>query len=271
MERQAMPSPRNQTLIGLGVFASYCLLILVANWFASLSGGDDTSPYMAISGSLLAFVAIPVFSIAIPLWLARRWQLAYAWWPDSARSWLTAIVWVGAYVFIANFYALQALWSGPFDVTRFSIHFVSAMLFHVPYYPLFAILIFRTSERWLGLPAAIGIAALLFALYHLTQYYFFPTGTQLPWLIALFAIFVADMLLYLITRSLGLVALGHCVGGAVGMASAGTYFPGMDFVFFVTIVIIGALLVWSILDRKRHDGAADESGTVWLRLVPSER
>jgi len=266
-----MLKPRSQTVIAFGVFATYSLLILLANWFAAQTGGDENSPLMAVSGILMAFVAIPVFSIAIPLWLARRWKLAYSWWPDSVRTWLTAIVWVGAYVFLMNFYALQALLSSPFDATRFTIHFVSAMLFHVPYYPLFAILILRTSERWLGLPSGIAAAGLLFALYHLTQYYFFPTGTEPVWLAALFAIFVADMLLYLLTRSLGLVALAHSAGGAIGLASAGTYFPGMDFVFFATIAIVGALLVWSGLDRKRHDGIVDEQERVWLKLTTSGR
>lgn len=266
-----MPNARNQALIAFGVTLTYCLLIALANWFASFSGGDESSPYMAVSGIIMAFIAIPVFSIVLPLWLAGRWQLAYAWWPASSRQWLVASVSVAGYIVLGNFYALNALSGNGFDLGRFAIHFVSTMLFHVPYYPLFAILVLRTFQRWLGLPAGIGVAAALFSLYHLTQYYFFPSGTEPLWLLLLFLAFVGDMLLYLLTRSLGLVALGHCVGGAVGMASAGTYFDGMDFVFFVTIFIVGALLVWSLIDRARHDGTDAESQGVWLKLTSSGR
>ena len=262
-----MPGAREQALIAFGVTFAYCILVVLANWFAALAGGDDASPNMMISGSLLAFVAIPVFSIILPLWLARRWQLAYAWWPQSPRHWLTATTIVAGYVFLLSFYGLQTLLADDFDPARFAMHFVSAMLFHVPYYPLFAILVLRTSQRWLGLPAGIGIAAALFSLYHMTQYYFFPSGTEPIWLLLLYVAFIGDLLVYLVTRSLGLVALGHCLTGAVGMASAGTYFDGIGFVFFATIIIIGALFAWTILDRKRHDGAAGQADGNWLQLV----
>lgn len=260
---------RRQALIALVVTAAFTLLIAIANVLALRSGGDETSVQMMASGLILALLALPVFSIFLPLWLAHRWKLAYRWWPARGQ-WAGAVALIAAYVFMLNFDAISALAQDPgFDPARFAIHFVSAMLFHVPYYLLFAILLLRTTERWLGLWPAIAITAAAFSLYHLGQFYFFPAGTDPLWLILLFIVFAADLLIYLVTRSLMLVAIGHCVSGAVNMARAGTYFDGIGFVFFATIALLGFIFLWSVFETARHSAPAGR-GQSWLRLAPED-
>jgi hypothetical protein len=83
----------------------------------------------------------------------------------------------------------------------------------------------------------------------LAHFHFFPAGTKPIFLLGLFAAFAWDLLLYLFTRSLLLVAFAHCISGAVGMASQGTYHDGLDFVFFLTIVIVGATVLYGIFDH----------------------
>lgn len=262
----ARSTARKRALVALIVVAGYALLIGVCNWLASMAGDQDDSPWMIASGLLMSVVAIPVFSIAIPLLLARRWNLAYRWWPEKGR-WASALALVFAYTLLANFQVIRSLVETGVDPARFALHAISAMLFHVTYYPLFAILLLRAFERWLGLPWGIAAAATAFSLYHLFQWHFFPDGTEPLWLLLLFVAFAADLVVYLLSRSLMLVALAHSLSGAAGMASAGTYFDEVDFVFFATIIIVGGLLIWSLFDR-RGARPASEGSDAWLTLKP---
>lgn len=236
--------------VAFAVFLAFTLLIAVANLFADWSGGDEESPWMTASGMLMGFVAIPVFSVALPLWLAVRWNLPRSWWPRRGHV-LLSVALVAGYMILANFGTIRALVEQGADPGRFVVHFTSTMLFHVPYYPLFAVLIFQTLRAWRGMPTAMLVTSAAFALYHLAQWHFFPDGTEPLWLFLLFLAFLADLLLYLFTRSLVLVALSHSLAGAAGMASAGTWFDRIDVIFFLTIGIVGALFVWSVIDQRR--------------------
>ena len=239
-----------RVVIALAVFLAFTGLIAIANLFADWSGGDDASPGMTASGILLGFVAIPVFSVNLPLWLSLRWNLPRSWWPRRGHV-LVSLAVIGGYMVLANFSAIRILLEQGADPVRFAVHFTSAMLFHVPYYPLFAVLLFQTLRLWRSTPFAMLATAAAFSLYHLAQWHFFPDGTEPLWLLLLFLAFLADLLLYLFTRSLILVALSHSLGGAANMASAGTWFDQVDFVFFLTVAIIGAILLWSVVDQRR--------------------
>lgn len=241
---------RKRVTIAFAVFLAFAVLIAVANLFADWSGGDDASPWMTASGILLGFVAIPVFSVILPLWLSVRWSLPRSWWPPRGHV-LVSLAVTGAYMILANFAAIRILLDEGADPVRFAVHFTSAMLFHVPYYPLFAVLLFQTLRGWRGTPAAMLATAAAFSLYHLAQWHFFPDGAKPLWLLLLFLAFLADLLLYLFTRSLILVALSHSLGGAANMASVGTWFDRIDIVFFLTVAIVGAILAWSIVDQRR--------------------
>jgi membrane protease YdiL (CAAX protease family) len=251
--------------VALAVFLAFTLLIAVANLFADWSGGDDASPWMSASGFLLGFVAIPVFAVALPLWLSVRWNLPRSWWPRRGRV-LVSLAVVGGYMVLANFAAIRTLAEQGADPARFAVHFTSAMLFHVPYYPLFAVLVFQTLRGWRGTPLAMLVTSAAFALYHLAQWHFFPDGTEPLWLFLLFLAFMADLALYLFTRSLILVALSHSLGGAANMASAGTWFDRVDIVFYLTVAIVGAILVWSIFDQRRLARAGRPFSDDWMEI-----
>jgi len=127
------------------LFVVFSAIIAVSNYFAALSGGDEESVYMMVSGILFGFLGIPLFMIILPLWLSKRWNLPRWWWPQKGNRSLSVAIMV-LYFVVGNFVSAQQLMQQNFDVIRFIIHFISSMLFHVPYYPLFAILIF-TSAR----------------------------------------------------------------------------------------------------------------------------
>ena len=57
------------------------------------------------------------------------------------------------------------------------------------------------------------------------------------------------LLLYLFTRSILLVAFVHCVGGAVGMAAKGTYHDGVDFLFFLTVLVVCTVVGYGLYDQ----------------------
>lgn len=249
-DREAAADNARRAAMAAGVLLVFTALIAAANLFADWSGGNDDSPWMAASGVVMGFVAIPVFSVALPLWLANRWNLPRSWWPWRGRVLLSVAV-IVVYMAVANFTAIRALAGQGVDPARFAAHFTSTMLFHVPYYPLFAILVFQTLRAWRGTTFAMLVTAAAFALYHLAHWHFFPDGTQPLWLLLLFLAFLINLALYLFTRSLVLVALSHSLGGAGGLASAGTWFDRIDFVFVLAILIVGAILIWSIIDQRR--------------------
>ena len=105
-------------------------------------------------------------------------------------------------------------------------------------------------------------------MYHLAQFHFFPAGTRPFFLLLLFAAFSWNLLLYLFTRSIFLVAFVHSVGGAVGMAAKGTYHDGIDFLFFLTIHIVGSVIVYGVLDHRRLTRAGPSFSESWPCLVP---
>jgi len=245
-----MINEKNRFLIAFTLFVIFTAIIAISNYLASLAGGNEDSIEMMISGILFGFLAIPVFSIIIPLWLARIWNLPRSWIPQKGK-WAVSIALLLLYTVIGNFVGIQTLMKEGFDITRFSLHFISAMLFHVPYYPLFAILIFTTARAWKGIWCSVIVTALLFSLYHLAHFYFFPAGTTPIFLVGLFAAFACDLLLYILTRSLLLVAFVHSISGAVNMAAQGTYHDSVDFVFYLTIVIVSAILIYAFLDHQK--------------------
>lgn len=247
------------------VFLSFTAIIAISNYIASLSGGNEETVEMMVSGMLFGFLGIPVFSVAIPLWLSRRWTLPRSWWPQKG-DWAFSISVLILYVVVGNFVSFQLLMKQDFSFIRFVIHFVSSMLFHVPYYPLFAILIFTTARAWKGTWFSICITALMFSLYHLAHFYFFPAGTTPIFLVGLFAAFAVDLLLYLLTRSLFLVAFEHSIAGAVNMAAQGTYHDGMDFVFYLTIVIVSATVLYGLFDNYNLKLQNKTFETFWPKI-----
>lgn len=247
------------------ILFSFTAIIALSNYIAALSGGDEESVEMIISGILFGFLAIPIFSVALPLWLSRRWTLPRSWWPHHGH-WSVSVGILILYVILGNFLGVQILLKEGFNPIRFIIHFISSMLFHIPYYPLFAILIFVTARAWRGTWFALAITALAFSLYHLAHFHFFPAGIKPIFLIGLFAAFAWDLLLYLFTRSLFLVAFAHCISGAVGMASQGTYHDGVDFVFFLTIVIVSATVLYGIFDHRNMMRKKETFDTFWPRI-----
>lgn len=245
-------------LISMALFLIFTALVVVSNVLAAKAGGNEESPLMMVSGILLGFITIPVICIGIPLWLARKWNLPRSWWPAREHLGLSVLI-VTLFIILGNYIGFELLIESGFDPVRFLIHFISSMLFHVPYYALFTILIFATARAWKGTVFAFFITALLFSLYHIAHFHFFPAGTEPLFLGLLFVSYLWNLLLYVMTRSILLVAFQHSVGGAVAMAAKGTYHDGLDFLFFLTILIVGGMVVYSLFDQRRvrRDELAD--------------
>ena len=156
---------------------------------------------------------------------------------------------------------IAAMGISPFD---FLIHFVSTTLFHVSYYPLFVVLLLPVIRKNFGLAAGLVATAALFALCHLVSFYYFPAGLTLRLQVLLFASFLANLLLYLWTESLILVALVHTIGGSVGLAVNGTLFNQVDEMLIITAIIMAGLFTYMIIYEVRHRERPYRAGW-WLR------
>ncbi len=111
------------------------------------------------------------------------------------------------------------------------------------------------------------ITAAVFALSHLAQSHFFPSETTRAMVTVLFIAFLVDQFLYLLTRSLALVALGHGLSSAVLLAETGTLYSTKGALFWLATATLAVALLWSLIEMRR----APRSGSrVWLRLVPDD-
>ncbi len=259
-----------QLVIALSIYLLFTLLFGAANMMSYIGERDGTSETMEpIAGILLGLLAFPVFCIGLPLWLARRWGLEFAFWPRR-KSWLLGVVIVVLYVYVAQQQSLAQLIVMNVPAFDFLVHFVSTSLFHVSYYPLFAVLLLPVLRRSFGLPVGLATTAALFALYHLAGFYYFPAGLTLQLQITLFATFLVNLLLYLWTENLILVALVHTIGGSVGLVVNGTLFNQVDELLVVTAIIMTGLFAYMIGYEMRYRRRLHRAGW-WLRTEILDR
>ena len=60
-----------------------------------------------------------------------------------------------------------------------------------------------------------------------------------------------------------LVSLVHSTNGAIGLAANGTIFNEIDFLFYLTIIIVGSLFGYMIIQSFRKKDNYDENW--WLK------
>jgi membrane protease YdiL (CAAX protease family) len=248
------PDKKRQLTIALGIYLIYTLLLLIANVLNYLGEKNGTLETMEpIAGILMGLLAIPVFCIALPLWLARKWGLEFSFWPRR-KNWLLGVAIVVLYTFLVNQQSLNRLLTMDIPAFDFMMHFVGTTMFQVSYYPLFAVLLLPVIRRNFGLGAGLIATSVLFAVYHLGQFYYFPAGTTLRFQIILFASFLVGLLLYLWTENLILTMWAHNVGGSIELAVNGALFNQVSVLFVVAVIIVSGLFAYMIVYELRHRG-----------------
>jgi hypothetical protein len=217
-----------------------------------------------VAGMIMGLVMFPIFSIGLPLWLAHTWKLEFSFWPRG-KNWLLGLGIIAVYVYLSQMYGLNEIARRGIPLDQFAVHFVSTTLFHISYYPLFAVLMLPVLRKNFGLAAGLIVPALLFALFHLAGFYYFPGGLQAWMQVALFAAFLVDLFLYLWTENIILIAIAHNIGGSVGLAINGTVFGQVDEMLIVTAIIMSGLFVYMIIYELRHRKRLYHRDW-WLRL-----
>lgn len=82
-----MTGKHRQLVIAFSVYLIFTLLMLTANVLNYIGERNGTLEMMEpIAGMILGLIAIPVFCIALPLWLAWRWDLEFAFWPRRKKE-----------------------------------------------------------------------------------------------------------------------------------------------------------------------------------------
>ncbi|MBN1121913.1 MAG: hypothetical protein JXJ17_12600 [Anaerolineae bacterium] len=255
---------RKQLIISLALYAGFTLTFLAANILSNAAEkGINPELNESIAGMLLGFLAFPVFCIGLPLYLARRWELEFSFWPRG-KKWPLVLGVIVLYAVLTQYQPVTAVIQMRIPLRDFLLHFISTTLFHVSYYPLFAVLMLPVIRKDYGVAAGVLIPALLFALYHLAGFYYFPAGLTLRMQVLLFASYTASMLFYLWSESAILVALNHTIGGAVGLAINGSLFNQVDELLIVTAVIMTGLFAYMIVYTIRHNDRPYNRG-FWLQ------
>jgi hypothetical protein len=264
-----MNTKNRQLVTALAVYAAFTLLFLAANVINCLGERDGTLEVMEpIAGMILGFLVFPVFCIGLPLWLGRRWKLEYSFWPRK-KSWRTGIAVAALYVILTQQQSIAQLAAMGIPAADFLIHFTSSALFHASYYALFGVLLLPVLRRSFGLAGGLAATAGLFALYHLAGFYYFPAGVTLALQALLFCSFLANLLIYLWTENLILVALIHTIGGSVGLAVNGTLFNRVDEMLIISAVILAGFFGYMILYHLRHRGRPYRAEW-WLQTTISD-
>ena len=253
---------RKQLIIACLVYIIYVGLIALSNFFMKMSVTNHNESYEAISGIIFGFIAIPIFSIIMPIFLAKKWKLDFSFWPKTKNLLLVLLV-MFLFVFLVNFESIKALVAGGISIRDFSVHFISIMLFHTTYYPLLVIMLFPVLRKYFNVKTTIILTGLAFSLYHLAQFHFYPAGLSLNVQVFLFCYFSASLLLYLWSESIILVAIVHQISGAVAVASNGSVHKEIDFLFYLTIIIISMFFGFMIVQTIRKKGIFNENW--WLR------
>jgi hypothetical protein len=247
-----MSEKRLQLTITLGIYMIFIALFALANSLMLLGERNGTVESIEpIAGMIMGLLMFPVFSITLPLWLAHKWKLDFSFWPRG-KNWLFGLAIIAIYVFLGQMYAINTIASQGISIKDFTVHFISTTLFHISYYPLFAVLMLPVLRKNFGLATGLIVPALLFALFHLAGFYYFPGGLQ-PWMQAgLFAAFLVDLFIYLWTENIILVAIAHNISGSVGLVVNGTLFNQVDEMLIVTAIIMTGLFAYMIVYEIRH-------------------
>jgi hypothetical protein len=257
---------RRQLIIALGIYLVFTLLFLAANLLNVIGERNGTHEAMeSIAGIIMGLVMFPVFCIGLPLWLARKWELEFSFWPRHKKWWLGVLV-VAMYILLTQSRVFEELAALGISWPDFLIHFVSTTLFHVSYYPLFAVLLFPVIRENFGVAVGVIGTAALFAVYHFAGFYYFPAGVTPRLQILLLVSYTVNLLFYLWTENLILVALSHTIGGAVGLATNGTLFNQVDELLIATAVIMTGLFAYMIIYELRHRDRPYREGW-WLTTV----
>ncbi len=264
-----MSENRRQLWITLGIYIVFVALFALANGLMVVGERNGTTESLEpVAGMIMGLVMFPVFSIGLPLWLARKWKLEFSFWPRG-KNWLLGLGIIAVYVYLGQIYAITELAGRGIPLNEFAVHFVSTTLFHISYYPLFAVLMLPVLRKNFGLATALIVPALLFALFHLAGFYYFPGGLQAWMQVGLFVVFLVDLFLYLWTENLILVAIAHNIGGSVGLAINGTVFGQVDEMLIVTAIIMGGLFTYMIVYELRHR-ERPYNRDWWLRVESAE-
>lgn len=260
-----MSQPFSRALGALLVLALYVALIALANYFAFRAEGGGGLPWMLAATLTTDLIAAIAISLILPLWLAARWGLALSWWPE-AQHWPLALALLAGFVLLSSFDGVGFLIASGLPMGRLAVHFSATALLQFACAPLFLVLMLGTWRSFVGVfPAMLltsaGYTAAQAAQWHLM----FPGGPSA--LVLLFTSFLVLQFLYLITRSLWLVALAHCLNSAVMLVEAGRIHTTMDITFWIGAVTLGLLLLWSIADMRRPDR---HGARIWIKLIPDD-
>ena len=261
-----MSEKRLQLTITMAIYGIFTALFTLANFLMLMAERNGTVESMEpIAGMIMGLLMFPVFSIGLPLWLARKWKLEFSFWPRG-KNWLFGLAVIAVYVYLGQMYAINEIAARGIPLKDFAVHFISTTLFHISYYPLFAVLMLPVLRKNFGLATGLIVPALLFALFHLAGFYYFPGGLQ-PWMqVGLFAAFLVDIFIYLWTENIILVAIAHNIGGSVGLAINGTVFNQVDEMLIVTAIIMTGLFAYMITYEIRHK-ERPYNRDWWLRVA----
>jgi len=262
----SVPNKKRQLVVATIIYLVYVVIIFLANVLMRQSIITDNEMYEAIGGMLFGFLGIPVLSIILPLWLAKKWKLHYSFWPRDRHWGLVTVVVLVVYFYFGFRESIAIVINGGIPLIDFVVHLLSASLFHIPYYPLFLVFIFPVVRKNFGLFWGILITALAFGLYHFSQFHNFPEGLTLRIQLFLIAEFILILGLYLWGQSVIILSLAHVVAGAFDLAANNFLSTEVDFVFGIALVVSGVTLGYMIWQARLKDQDLDQEW--WPQFSP---
>jgi len=214
---------------------------------------------------LMVLIAIPVTGIILPVYLAKKWELTYSYWPRNKNS-LHVMMFLAFWFLLINFKTPAEIQGFQILSSDFLVHFIKAFFFLIATYTLFMILLFPVLRKRYGLWWSLFGIAVLYLLYFQAQYYFFPAGHSLVVRAYLFLTIIAYLLIYIWSESIILTAFIHSLSYALMLMSEDIMLMETDITFWGILIILIGTIIYASRDCLKKWKIPQENPDFWIYI-----
>ena len=245
------------------VYILFTLTIALSNRFMYVFDITSQAWMQTVSILLITIFAIPVAGILLPLYLARKWNVTFSFWPRN-KNVLHVIFFFALWFILFNFQNLSDLRNQNILFSQIFIHFIKTLFLQITTYTLFMILLFPVFRKRYGLWWSLFGTSILYTLYHQAQFYFFPLGITMTMRAYLFITFIAYLLIYIWSESVILTGLVHISSHTLMLISEEILYTGTDIWFWSILIILTATLVYMIRESVIKRKLPQDNRDFWM-------
>jgi hypothetical protein len=223
-------------MIELSIFVSYCLLILLTNCLFKKHSETGNRYLEAIGGLVFLLLAILLAGTIIPLYLTAKHYLLVQMWPDNPSLAIGLLI---IFYSFARTEMISKIVSQGRELKQSFFTFLGPLAVHFSSTLVTIGITYPWLKTILPLPVALFIASLMFPIYHLAQFHFFPVGLKPGFQFQILGFSLGYVLFYELTSSFILTfALQHLIATTTFIHNRDYQFGERDFPFYFGIIVV---------------------------------